>query len=406
MYWTVLNFTALAVALLFWAIVLRRWRPLAIRTRARIRPLQGGWTRPRPLVSIILPARNESACVEACVRSLLAQDYDAFEIVAVDDCSTDGTDAILNRLAGGDRRLRVIHGEPVPPGWLGKAHAIVQGHRAARGEWLLFTDADTEHAPWLLSAVMARLVDSDATFATALGWQRHPNRGVHLINLAVSTFVFLLLDPRRLEEPGSRTSVVNGQYLIVNRETYEAIGTHAAIRHYSSTDMSLGYLAKLQGWKGLLLVVGGGLQTTMYRSTMEAFQGWSRSLINAAWTGLGTRAGSAAVALSVVAMLALWLAPWLLFWRGLVADDAASVGIGALMLSAGLALMRLRGPWIWAMRATAAMPIGSVVLAAMGAMGLVWAWIHGGTSWKGRLVTTAEVLPPWRPHAPRPRAQR
>ena len=189
--------------LIFWAIVVRRWRRLSLRTSSWIRPLAQRPSGMQPLVSIILPARNERDCIEACVRSLLAQDYPQSEVIAVDDCSEDETGIILARLAAADDRLRVIDGTPLRPGWMGKAHAIVQGYQAARGDWLLFTDADTVHAPWLLSAVMSRLLASRASFATAIGTQRHPHRGVQLINLAVSTFMFLLTDLRSLEQPKS-----------------------------------------------------------------------------------------------------------------------------------------------------------------------------------------------------------
>jgi chlorobactene glucosyltransferase len=398
-----LRLTALVIALIFWAIVLRRWRRQSMGTFSLVRPLP-----PRPagghsLVSIILPARNEAGCIEACVRSLLAQDYQPLEIVAVDDCSEDETGAILDRLAAADGRLRVIHGTPVPEGWMGKAHAVVQGYHAARGDWLLFTDADTEHAPWLLSAVMTRLRDSPASFATALGWQRHPSRGVHLINLAVATFVFLLTDLRSLEKPQSRASLVNGQYVIFTRESYEAIGTHAVVRQYSSTDLSLGYLAKLQGWMPLLLLAGEGLETTMYRSAREAFQGWSRSLVNAAWTALGKGLGTVALFGAMAGMVVLWLAPWVVIWRGSIEGDTIDVALGVLLLLAGLCLMRLRGRWWWALRAAAAMPAACVLLVAVGCSGLVRAWAKGGTVWKGRVVQTSQTLPPWHPRPPRPR---
>lgn len=376
-----------------------------MRTFSRVRPSPRRASGTPPLVSIILPARNEEDCIEACVHSLLAQDYQHFEIIAVDDCSEDHTGAILARLATADARLRVIHGTPVPPGWMGKAHAVVQGYQLARGDWLLFTDADTEHAPWLLSAVMARLCDSPASFATALGWQRHPNRAISLINLAVSTFVFLVTDLRSLEEPQSSASLVNGQYVIFTRESYEAIGTHAVVRQYSSTDLSLGYFAKLQGWMPLLLMAGDGLETTMYRSAREAFHGWSRSLVNAAWTALGRTLGSVALLSALAGMSVLWFAPWFLVWRGLMERELMDLPVGGLLLLAGLCAMRLRGRWWWSVRATAAMPVACLILIAIGCTGLVRAWLKGGTVWKGRVVQTSQALPPWRPRPPRARGE-
>jgi chlorobactene glucosyltransferase len=166
---------------------------------------------PPSLVSIILPARNEGAHIERCVRSLLAQDYPHVEIIAIDDCSEDDTGPILDRLAAGDRRLTVLHGAPLPPGWRGKAQAIVQSYRLARGDWRLFTDADTEHPPWLLAAVMAVVRDSPAVFATMWAPQRHPSLGVYLANLAVFTSIFLVTDRPSFHDPTSRHSLLNDQ---------------------------------------------------------------------------------------------------------------------------------------------------------------------------------------------------
>ena len=100
-----------------------------------------------PSLSVIVPARNEARSIARCVRSLLAQTLPDYELIVVDDRSEDATPAILAELARAHPRLRVVRGEALPAGWVGKPWALVQGARAARGEWLLFTDADTRHAP-------------------------------------------------------------------------------------------------------------------------------------------------------------------------------------------------------------------------------------------------------------------
>src|SRR5215213_6123467 len=105
-----------------------------------------------PLISIILPARNEAAHIERCVRSLLAQSYPQLEVIVVDDGSSDATPAILARLAASDARLRVVRGGPLPHGWTGKNHAITIGMQQAQGAWLLFVDADISLHPSAVSA--------------------------------------------------------------------------------------------------------------------------------------------------------------------------------------------------------------------------------------------------------------
>lgn len=394
----------LIIVVVSWAVVAHQWRRQRVPPLPRVRPVPPHPSRIPSLVSIILPARNEGTGIESCVRSLLAQDYPSFEIIAVDDCSEDDTRLILDRLAAADPRLRVIHGVPLPPGWMGKAHAIVQGYRAAQGDWLLFTDADTEHASWLLSGVMALLRDSPASVATVIASLRHPSHAVYLVQLAVLTCIRLLTDFRRLQEPRSRTSLVNGQYVIFAREAYEAIGTHAAVRHCSSTDVSLGYLAKLQGWMLLLLNGRDGLRTTMYRTVGQALHGWSRSAVNVAWTAFGRTWGSLALLAAMAAMGLFWVVPWMLVVRGVVDGEPVALQVGALQLVAGLSVMRLLGRGWWsAVKATLEMPASCLFFIAIGGAGLVRAWSRGGTVWKGRVVRTARGLPPWQPHAPRAR---
>jgi hypothetical protein len=109
-------------------------------------------------------------------------------------------------------------------------------------------------------------------------------------------YIYLYVDFGSITSPASRQSLVNGQYVMFTREAYDAIGTHAVIRQYSSTDVSLGYLAKLQGWIPLLLDGRDALQTTMYRNAAEAFGGWSRNIVNGVWSAAGVRRGSAALA--------------------------------------------------------------------------------------------------------------
>jgi chlorobactene glucosyltransferase len=393
-----LRLTDLITVVIFWTIVLHRWRRQCVPRLPRIPRVAPDQLRSPPLVSIIVPARNEGDCIERCIRSLLVQDYPHFEVIAVNDNSQDDTGPILDRLAAVDRRLTVIHGAPLPSGWMGKAHAIVQGYQVARGDWLLFTDADTAHAPWLLSGVMTLLRDSPAAFATVLGRQQHPSFGIYLANLAVFSYIFLVTDRRSFQEPRSRQSLVNGQYVIVARQAYEAIGTHAAVRQYSGTDVSLGYLAKLQRWMPLLIDGRDSLVTTMYRSLAEAFHGWSRSLVNGSWSALGRGLGSTALLAAMAVLWFLWVRPWAVVLRGLVGGDHVALALGGLQLLAGMTVLRLRsGQWWSAAGAIIAMPASCLLFLAIGGVGRMRGWWRGGSVWKGRVVYTAQRLPPWQP---------
>lgn len=386
----------LSVAL-YWLIVLYRWsrqpsRPPPAVAHAPELPEQV------PLVSIIVPARNEAQNIEACLRSLLSQDYPRFEVILVDDCSEDDTAAIASRVAAADHRLHVVRGEPVSEGWMGKAHALDQGYRRARGEWLLFTDADTEHAPHLLSGVMAHVLGSDAGFATVIGDQRHPTFGAYLANLAVFTYIFMFVDPKAWSRPRSRQSLVNGQYLLFSRKAYLSIGTHAAVRQYSSTDVSLGYLAKMQGWVPLLIDGRGALTTTMYRDFTDAFGGWSRSTVNGSWTVLGPFWGSLALLVATALLSLFWIGPWVGLAAGLVTLDRLGLAVSSLQLLAGFTLLAVARQRVApAVLDTLLMPLSYANFIVIVVVGLTRACLRGGTMWKGRVVRTSRRLPPWRP---------
>ena len=127
---------------------------------------------PAPLISVLIPARNEEANIGACLDSLRRQDYPEVEILVLDDSSTDGTADIVARAAAEDARVRLLRGEPLPPGWAGKPFACHQLAREAGGSWLLFTDADTVHAPNVLSYVLRAALGSNAALISGFPYQK------------------------------------------------------------------------------------------------------------------------------------------------------------------------------------------------------------------------------------------
>ena len=389
----------LLILCLYWAVPCHRW----LRWLGQPIPAPASGRRSRtdeaPLVSIILPARNEAHQIARCLQSLLRQDYPRYEVIVVDDCSEDDTSAVVSQLAEQNRNLTLVSGAPLPEGWMGKAHAACQGYRRAAGQWLLFTDADTEHDPGLLSGVMAQVLESRASFATALTGQVHPTFGVYLVNLAVLTYLHMcFLDPRGFSNPKSRQSLVNGQYLLFSREAYEAVGTHEAVRHYSSTDASLGYLAKLDGWRPLLVDGRQQIRTTMYRDFREAFSGWSRSLVNGNWTALGPVLGTVALTLTAAGMGLFWILPWIGLAGNLVDPQGPGALLKLLWILAGIALLKVEsGHWGKAMRDGLLAPLAFSLFLSIVAGGLAAASIRRGTVWKDRLVRTRHGLPPWKP---------
>ena len=176
-------------------------------------------------MSVIVPARNEEACLGACLESLAAQTRVSFEIIVVDDGSTDRTREIAKSFAG----VRVVEPAPLPPGWIGKNNALVAGAKEARGEWLLFTDADTVHR----GGSLARSVEEARRQKAAL-LSYSPEQEVHgFWEKAVMPVIFAELAstyrPSDVSDPASSAAAANGQYILISREAYDAVGGHVAI---------------------------------------------------------------------------------------------------------------------------------------------------------------------------------
>ena len=386
---------------IFWLIVLNRWHRQKGGYVTQLPETTESLPEHAPLVSVIIPARNEADNIEECVNSILAQDYPNLEIIVVDDRSQDGTGEILKSIADTDSRLQVIVGKELPPDWMGKAFAIHQGYQLAKGDWLLFTDADTNHAPSLLTKVMNAVLPTQASLVTAVGQQSQGSFGTWLSSLAVFAYIFMVGDRKGFSDPKSKQSLVNGQYLLISRKAYETLGTHKALKDYSSTDVSLGYHAKLHGYLPMVLNAGEELQTRMYGNFIEAFKGWSRSLVNGLWTALGPKPGSAFLLAMTTGLFFFWVVPWLTWLDGLDRQNSAQAWVGFTQILAVLAVLWIKsGRLIVALRDLFVMPFSYFIFVAMVTNGLVSGWLLKGTIWKGRVVRTGKRLPPWDPKPP------
>jgi glycosyltransferase involved in cell wall biosynthesis len=230
----------------------------------------------RPVVSVIVPARNEEACLGACLQSLLAQDGVPLEIIVVDDQSTDRTREIAASFPRD--RIQVIAAGEVPPSWTGKNNAVTVGSRAARGEWLLFTDADTIHRPGSLAR---SLEEAQRQGAALLSYS--PEQIVKgFWEKAVMPVIFAELAasfrPSQVSDPNSPTAAANGQYILITRDAYESVGGHAAIAASLLEDVALARAVKRSGRKIFFRYGGDAVQTRMYRSFAQLREGWTKNL--------------------------------------------------------------------------------------------------------------------------------
>jgi glycosyltransferase involved in cell wall biosynthesis len=228
----------------------------------------------RPRVSVIVPARNEETCLGACLESLVAQTGVAFEIIVVDDHSTDRTREIAQSFPG----VRVLGAGPLPGGWTGKNNAVTAGAREARGQWLLFTDADTVHLPASLARALA---EAKARQVDLLSYS--PEQIVESFwEKAVMPVIFAELAsayrPSEVSDPKSSAAAANGQYLLITRVTYDAVGGHAAIASSLLEDVALAHAVKQSGRRILFRYGGDQVRTRMYRSFDQLREGWTKNL--------------------------------------------------------------------------------------------------------------------------------
>lgn len=233
-----------------------------------------------PFVSVLVPARNEARNIEACLSSLLAQDYPGFlEVIVLNDHSTDDTALILARLAHLDDRLRVLKGSPLPQDWLGKHWACHQLSQAAKGELILFTDADTRHTPDMLRASVSALLAEQADLVTAFPREEVVTLGerllVPVIGWGIFTFTPILL-VQKLRWPA--LSITIGQFMLFQRRAFDKVGGYEAVRNEVVDDICLGRRIITAGGEWRLMDGTRHVSCRMYRGFWEAVNGFSKSL--------------------------------------------------------------------------------------------------------------------------------
>ncbi|HEV2751056.1 MAG TPA: glycosyltransferase family 2 protein [Gemmatimonadales bacterium] len=228
------------------------------------------------LVSVIIPARNEAVNIEECVRSVLATDYRAVEVIVVDDRSTDGTADIVERLI----EARLVRGAELPAGWFGKQWALVQGYRAARGDLLLFMDADARQHAELLPRAVRALEEEHVDLLSVLPRQEM----VSFWERLVQPHVFFALaarvgDLRRVNRTRVEwDGIANGQFILTTRTAYEAVGTHEAVRNSVVDDMALAQTFIRHRRDIFLTHAEEYMSTRMYRSLAGILEGWTKNL--------------------------------------------------------------------------------------------------------------------------------
>jgi chlorobactene glucosyltransferase len=233
-----------------------------------------------PLVSVIIPARNEAHNIERCVRSILSTSYPRLELIVVDDNSTDDTGAIARRAAKDDARLRVVVNPALPEGWFGKQWACTTGAKTAHGDILLFTDADTHHAPDLLTRSVNAMRRTGADMFSVAGRQELGGFWEKLIQPQMFTILSMRYGGTESVNRSGRAiqKIANGQCILFRRSAYEEIGGHASVRTVVAEDLMLAQTAFVRGKKLVLMLGVEQLSTRMYTSLRSLIDGWRKNV--------------------------------------------------------------------------------------------------------------------------------
>jgi chlorobactene glucosyltransferase len=302
----------------------------------------------QPLVSVIIPARDEARNIERCLQSVLATAHPRLEVIVVDDHSTDDTAAIVRARAREDRRVRLIAAPDLPPGWLGKPWACATGAREAHGDVFCFADADTVHAPDLLPRALQAMRSRDAEMLSIAGVQELG--GFWELLLQPQVFAMLSLRYGGTEvvnrSPRVHDKIANGQCIVIMRDAYAAIGGHASVRGEVAEDMMLAQRVFAAGRRQAIVLGLKQLSTRMYTTLGEVVRGWRKNIF----------AGGANAVPDVAIMR--WLFPFTLLLFPLL----------QLIPPLALAVAAVGAPWpqgralAWATTATAASLVSWAVL--------------------------------------------
>jgi chlorobactene glucosyltransferase len=340
-----------------------------------------------PYVSVLIPARNEAAVIGETVRRSLAQDYPRFEVILLDDDSSDNTYELASQAAAGDSRLQVVRGILLPPGWAGKNWACQQLSDLASGELLVFSDADVRWEASGLGAMVACIQRYQADTFTVWPTQETVTWAERLVvPLMMFSIVSYLPEIAVRKIPWASFAAANGQCLAFRREAYQKLGGHAAVKNEIVEDIVLAKKAKKVGLR-LVMALGEGLvHGRMYRDWRTVREGFGKNIL------AGHGGNPFFLLVSTVFHWLLFIIPWIWLVGSFLAPStpgwwgmplaAIALGLGARALSATVSRHRLLDALL--------LPVSVLLMTVIAAQSLWWHYTQGGPTWKGRVVSTGK----------------
>ncbi len=332
-----------------------------------------------PRVSVLVPARNEAASLEAAMQSLLALDYPALEIILIDDRSSDGTGVIVDRLAQRDPRVVPLHVEALPAGWLGKVHALQRGLEVSRGDWLLFTDADVHFAPSVLKRALAYCRQQRRDFVALLPDFFNLRLLIGSAQAAFGVMFLSLFDFSKVADPDSDLAMGIGAFNLVRRDFIDPATGLEWLRLEIVDDAGLGLMAKRNGARAEILSGNDLIRVDWYPSLRAMLDGVMQRFV------VGANYRLDLFALQIGFMLLCLLAPLGLVVALAPASPLAPIALAAYFAPAaihrlgGARQIGIPGPCLWAI----ALGYGLVVYGMLRSLFICFR--HGGVYWRGNL---------------------
>jgi chlorobactene glucosyltransferase len=345
-----------------------------------------------PKVSVILPARNEEMFIEKCINSLLEQDYENYEIIAIDDTSDDNTGELIKKIAKKNSKVIHVQAGPKPEKWIGKNWACIEGFKRSSGELLLFTDADTTHTNKTISLSVDHLLSEELDSLTVIPKMLCLDWWTKITLPVLSTFLHTRFSALRVNDPSKKTGYFFGSFFIIKRKTYEAVGTHESVKSEIVEDGALGRKVKEQGFR-LKMVRGEHLVEAVWaRDLTTLWHALKRLMIP-----LYIQSNKMAVGIFFAVLFLLFMPFPILAYAVSFASVSASfeVLLGTSLFASGLFYL---GSTIDAkkglglgFRHVLFAPLGSAVIVSGFASGILHAKKSNAVTWRGRTYSISDT---------------
>jgi chlorobactene glucosyltransferase len=372
--------TVVQFILVAWVVV---YLTLNLIHLVRIDPVKGSLQSP-PFVSICVPARNEERGIRACLTSLLKQNYPHFEVIAVNDHSTDATGDIIQSLASEFSNLRVLEGRDLPSGWLGKPFALHQAVQQTKGDYLIFTDADPVFEPHALTTAVHTMRVRDLDLLTLMPGTEFGSFWERAVQPVIFGFIAALSRFKKINSPDHTTAMGFGAFIMVKKEVYDKIGGHEGVKYEVLEDVMLAKRAKKAGCKLLAADAKSMFSIRMYHSLREIWTGWRKNIFIAMKKSIFRTLYHICVVLGFLVtpyMVLLWniLEATGILWTGIALAGLLMVLTASVHLCDELQLQR-RNAFLF--------PLGAFMMSAIMVNSMLHVLVKRQTEWRGRKYST------------------